>query len=454
MFDHLGQIVAELRAVGVPVSISAYIDAENALKLLSDIDTEMISAVLKLTLVKQTEHLLALTTILEIYVSPDFAGNARNYGLAELNSAEFSAALRAALKRFDKLMLEALAVEAVRRHAPIIPGRPVGGTYYVARTLRQLELSDIAADFAAAGETSGHSLPIGKIISQHQNQERLAFFRNAVDAEVRRQLVIDRGAQALVQARRKPLTEQVEFLNASAEESIAIGRALTPMARRLARRLRHKQSCDSDLDMRRTLRRAMTYGGIPADLVFQKTRHRPPKLLVIADVSASVASFVQFTLALVRQLAQNFPQHRVFAFLDEIAEVTSLFGKRAEIGDVMKALAERKELIRLDGHSDYGHAFKRFHAQWGKTLSPGTVVLILGDGRNNHRAPEVGALDAIRKLAGALYWLNPEPRDNWGLGDSDAARFAPYCTAMLECRNLVQLARFMDHIGAPGGARM
>jgi uncharacterized protein with von Willebrand factor type A (vWA) domain len=457
MSDHLGQIVAELRVVGVPVSLSEYIDAANALKLVGDINTEMIRTVLTLSLVKQIDHLVALTTILDIYFSSTFADNGRKYGLAELNSVEFSSALRMALRRFDKLTLEALAVEAVRRHAAIIPGRPVGGTYYVARTLRQLALSDITAELNAAadtGETSRPSLPIDTIILKHQNQERLAFFRHAVDAEVRRQLVIDRGTQALAQARRKPLTEQVEFLNASTEEFTAIERALIPMARRLARRIRHKQRCDGDLNIRQTLRRAMAYGGIPAELVFQKTLHRPPKLLVIADVSASVASFVQFTLALVRQLVQNFPQKRIFAFLDDIADVTSLFEKRREIGDAIKALAERQDLVRLDGHSDYGHAFKSFHAQWGKTISRATVILILGDGRNNHRAPELGALAAIRQRAGALYWLNPEPRENWGLGDSDAARFAPHCTAMLECRNLAQLNRFMDHLSAPGGARM
>ena len=57
-----------------------------------------------------------------------------------LTPEELAQMLMSALMNGDQAMMRALAKQAVQRFAGMEPGRPVGGTYYLYRTLRQLDL--------------------------------------------------------------------------------------------------------------------------------------------------------------------------------------------------------------------------------------------------------------------------------------------------------------------------
>jgi len=69
----------------------------------------------------------------------------------------------------------------------------------------------------------------------------------------------------------------------------------------------------------------------------------------------------------------------------------------------------------------------------------GTAVLNADD-------PRVAAFAEICERAGAVYWLNPEPRRFWNEGDSVIARYAPLCTQVRECRTLRQIADFVESL--------
>jgi hypothetical protein len=74
-------------------------------------------------------------------------------------------------------------------------------------------------------------------------------------------------------------------------------------------------------------------------------------------------------------------------------------------------------------------------------------VLILGDARNNYRAANTWVLADLRRLAKRVYWLNPEPAEQWGSGDSIAPDYALHIHKMVECRNLRQLSTFVEELG-------
>ena len=76
-----------------------------------------------------------------------------------------------------------------------------------------------------------------------------------------------------------------------------------------------------------------------------------------------------------------------------------------------------------DGHSDYGHAFVSFMDNWPNVLSPRSSLLVLGDGRNNYRNPEIDLLAHMVNASRHAHWLNPEPRHLWGSGDSAVPRY-------------------------------
>ena len=100
----------------------------------------------------------------------------------------------------------------------------------------------------------------------------------------------------------------------------------------------------------------------------------------------------------------------------------------------------------VDGHSDYGHAFEVFHDRHAREITNKSSVILLGDARNNYHASQAWVVEAIRKRARHVYWLNPEPRGYWDTGDSIISDYAVHCDGVFECRNLRQLERFVSTI--------
>ncbi len=142
-------------------------------------------------------------------------------------------------------------------------------------------------------------------------------------------------------------------------------------------------------------------------------------------------------------MSEAFPRIRSFAFVDGVDEVTDLLGDPAAPLDAPSLLA-RANVVRADGHSDYGAVLERFWNTHGRAgLGPKTTLIITGDARNNYRAAGAGALRSMSERARRVYWLNPEPRADWDTTDSIMGEYAPCCDGVFEVRNLRQLASFV-----------
>ena len=101
------------------------------------------------------------------------------------------------------------------------PGRPVGGTYYLYRTLRNLDLDGMLErlmEEAQQGRTGDLTAARGAARSRTSTRPRIDQLRKEIEAEIRRRLVADRGAEAMAKTLRKPLPEDVDFMHASREE--------------------------------------------------------------------------------------------------------------------------------------------------------------------------------------------------------------------------------------------
>jgi uncharacterized protein with von Willebrand factor type A (vWA) domain len=234
-------------------------------------------------------------------------------------------------------------------------------------------------------------------------------------------------------------------MHASREEMLALQRAIYPLTRALAARLaqRRRRRHRGHLDFRRTVRASLSYGGVPAEPKFRNPHPSKPEIMVVADISGSVASFARFTLQFVYAMASQFSKVRSWVFIDGIDEVTSFFQGSDDVTDAVHRVNTEADVVWVDGHSDYGHAFEVFHDRHLKEITQKTSIILLGDARNNYHTPQAWELDALRKRAKHLYWLNPEPRGYWDTGDSVISEYAPHCDGVYECRNLRQLERFV-----------
>jgi uncharacterized protein with von Willebrand factor type A (vWA) domain len=194
------------------------------------------------------------------------------------------------------------------------------------------------------------------------------------------------------------------------------------------------------------VRASLSYGGVPAEPKFKYPRPSKPEIFVIADISGSVAAFARFTLHLVYAISGQFSKVRSFVFIDGLDEVTRLFEGVDDISEAVHRVNTEADVVWVDGHSDYGHAFEVFWNKYGKEIGPKTTVMILGDARNNYHASQSWVLKEIKKKARHLYWLNPEPKSYWDTGDSIVAEYADHCDGTFECRNLRQLEKFVDYL--------
>jgi uncharacterized protein len=481
MLDLLNGFVAELRAAGLPVSLTENLDAMEAIQYIPLEDRDAFKYSLGATLVKNHAHWRAFETVFEVYFSLRGAEYRLNKGEDEqlladdeltklleemlgqqdgegqqghgggmegLTPEELAEMLYRALQNGDEAMMQALARQAVTRYAGMEPGRPVGGTYYLYRTLRNLDLDGLLQKLMAeAREQADEGLtPLEERLAKDEYETRLNHLRQEVEAEIRRRLVADRGAEAMAKTLRKPLPEDIDFMHASREELTMLRKALQPLTRKLAVRLARKRrhGRKGPLDFRSTMRHSMNYGGVPAEPKFRYPRPSKPEIMVIADISGSVAAFARFTLHLVYAISSQFSKVRSFVFIDGIDEVTSYFEGVEDITEAVHRVNTEADVIWVDGHSDYGHAFEVFWKQHGREINNKTTVLLLGDARNNYHASGAWVVSEIRKKARHVYWLNPEPHSYWDTGDSIVGEYGAHCDGVWECRNMRQLERFVD----------
>ena len=149
---------------------------------------------------------------------------------------------------------------------------------------------------------------------------------------------------------------------------------------------------------------------------------------------------------LVYAIQGQFSKVRSFVFIDGIDEVTDYFKGVEDITQAVHRVNTEADVVWVDGHSDYGHAFEVFWTQWGKDVGPKTTVILLGDARNNYHAAQSWVVREMRQRARHVYWLNPEPRSYWNTGDSIVSEYGTHTDGVYECRNLRQLEAFVEKL--------
>ncbi len=485
MLDLLSGFVTELRRAGLPVSLTEHLDAAEAVKHIPLEDRDGLKYALAATLVKSSSHWRAFETAFEVFFAVrvggaaaaedgadeelgedgegegDQAGQSGPRGQGRswkgggggegMTPEELAELLFKSLLSADAGLMNVVARNAVDRYAGMEPGRPVGGTYYLYRTLRNLDLDAVLERLmsqAQAGAAGGGLTDLEERLAGDEYKARIDKFRRAVETEIRRRLVEDRGAEALARSVRKPLPEDIDVMHATREELAMLHRVLHPLSRKLAVRLARKRRHGrrGPLDFRATMRRSLSTGGVPIEPRFRHPRPAKPEIFVIADISGSVASFARFTLHLVYAISSQFSKVRSFVFVDGIDEVTRFFEGVVDPAEAVARINLEADVIWVDGHSDYGHALTEFHRRWGDQVTSRSSIMILGDARNNYHASQSWVLEDLQARARRIYWLNPEPRDYWGSGDSIVGEYGAHCDEVVECRTLRQLEHFVGNL--------
>ena len=217
-------------------------------------------------------------------------------------------------------------------------------------------------------------------------------------------------------------------------------RLLEKMTRKLAARHGRirKRVKRGQLAVPPTLRKAMATDGVPFKPQWRKSLRRKPQILILCDVSGSVAAYAKFLLLFVHSLQDILPRTRSFAFSSNLGEVT----------ETLRALPVETAIERVNlkygGATDYARAFEDFADLAMADINRVTTVIVLGDARNNNTDPRLDLLAEIRSKCRQLIWLNPESQRSWSTGDSEMAGVMRNCDVAAECSTLKQLERVID----------
>ncbi|MCL1598372.1 MAG: VWA domain-containing protein, partial [Actinomycetia bacterium] len=365
--------------------------------------------------------------------------------------AEMLDALVDALLGADRDRLRSLVSRAITAYAGMQPGRPVGGRYYTYRVLRRIDTDALLARLLAALAPSQPGGAIDQRIRRNEAEEMVQAVRDELEQQITARLVDDRGASQVAASRRLPLVEDVDLMHATRAEIAEVEKAVAPLARKLATRLaqRRRHGRKGRLDVRRTIRRSLGHGGVLLEPQFKAPRRSKPEIVVLCDLSGSMATFARFTMQLTYAIASELAKVRIFGFIDGLDEVTDYFGSDVDFAEGLIEMSRGADLVRADGHSDYGRSLQEMWEKYGDVITPRTSVMITGDARNNYRDSGERYLDRIAERSRATFWLNPEPRRYWDTGDSIMSRYAGACDVVEQVRTLRQLEDFVEQAALP-----
>ncbi|OMB99542.1 vWA domain-containing protein [Mycobacterium colombiense] len=460
---HLVGFVEALRAAGISVGPSETVDAGRVMATLGLGDRKVLREGLACAVLRRSDHRETYDAMFDLWfpaalgaravVTDDEADGSPDDDALPADDVEAMRQMLADLLTENPDLadmderLVAMIAQIVEAYGKYSSSRgPSFSSYQAlkAMALDELEGKLLAGLLASYGE---EPTPSQEEIAKALAAQRISQIRKLVDSETKRRTAEQLGRDHVQMYGIPQLSENVEFLRASGDQLRQMRRVVAPLARTLATRLaaRRRRARAGSIDLRKTLRKSMSTGGVPIDVVLAKPRPARPELVVLCDVSGSVAGFSHFTLLLVHALRQQFSRVRVFAFIDTTDEVTHMFGPEADLAVAIQRITRESGVYSRDGHSDYGNAFASFVQAFPNVLSPRTSLLVLGDGRTNYRNPEIELLTHMVTASRHAHWLNPEPKHLWGSGDSAVPRYQEVIP-MHECRSAKQLAAVIDQL--------
>ena len=202
-------------------------------------------------------------------------------------------------------------------------------------------------------------------------------------------------------------TDLREFAEAGAiAEAERVAEALARAMRyRLCRR-RRPSARGRALDLRRSIRRNLSRGGEPLDLVYRQRPERPVNVVVLLDVSGSMKLYCRYFLLFVRGLLCRWLRADAYLFHTRLARVTEVLRDQ----DPLKALARLSLMTEgFGGGTHIARSIAVFNARYAReALHSRSVVIIMSDGYDTDPPEALAAeLRRLKQRARRLVWLNP-----------------------------------------------
>ncbi|ODT64110.1 MAG: hypothetical protein ABS77_01600 [Phenylobacterium sp. SCN 69-14] len=432
-----------LRAADVKVSPAEAIDAHRTVETVGFSDRELFKDALCATLAKSADEVVRFDSIFETFFSrdkpafepaPQGEGDPMD-GLPE--GAEDSDLARMLLEGDAPGLAQAMEEAAQRAQVSQIR-LTTQRSRLTRRLLEEMGLAEIEAIIAGARRNGDGG----------EAADRLEAGKRRLTEEAQR--YVERQHELYAAGSGKMLREEMLARKAlNAEGGIdpvdqAMMQALVKkMAKRLADRYsrRRNRARKGHMDVRRTLRKSMPYGGMPFEIVWKTEKIDKPSIICICDVSKSVAAAAQFLLTFLYSLNEVVDRMEAYAFSGRLISVNDILDDEHIDGAIFQVL--RKIGFQ---QTDYGKSLEDFCENHLDRVDRHTTVIFLGDGRSNYADPRLDLMATIHNRARSVIWLNPEPESYWTQGDSVMHRYERFCHVAKTCNTLGQLERIIEDV--------
>lgn len=448
------RFVTGARAAGLRVSTAEVLDCLQHLERIDPLEAAQFKAVLQANFAKSRREQAHFERLFRLF----FHELRQDPSIAR--SPELAAAIQSILQSLQpaagsdpalQAMVDFLAGDPVR----LLERMPVGGG----------EGGPPGLPSSAGGSSAGRRMELADRIRMLEAQlaQALAERRDELGWEERRdlsehfqdrlavarRLIGEAGANPLPPEGRRPLRHPldelgaVHFASLTPREVEAMREAIALLVRRLKDRVTRRQAARRRgmLDVKKTLRRAAAYAGVPLEVFHRRRPPRKAKIVTLCDVSGSVWSAARFMLNMLYSLQGCFAQVRSFIFVAGVQEVSDVFKQHAVNPAIEKILKDAD--IDYNAATDYGRTFREFRQHYLDILNRQTTLILIGDGRCNYTDPQEGILAEMRARCRRLIWLNPEAFQFWYTGDSEMRVFESVCDEVRPCQNLNQLLAFI-----------
>jgi len=222
----------------------------------------------------------------------------------------------------------------------------------------------------------------------------------------------DASSPAVALASRVEILRRKSFDRCTREELDEIARLAAGFARALPRRhsRRRRPSTAGPLDLPRTLRRSLRTGGEPFDRRFRERRRAPRPLILLLDVSGSMADHSQALLVLAHSLRRIQPRTEVYCFGTRLTSATRALAVTDPDEALRRAAAQ---VVDWEGGTRIGESLKEFLDGTGHRGSArGAIVVVCSDGLDvGEPALLAEQMARLHRLAHRIVWLNPLKKD-------------------------------------------
>ena len=341
------------------------------------------------------------------------------------------------LSRFKKL-----ADEIINEFGEIDFSRPVSNNYWLNQLQNSLAFLDSVSFF---------DIDFNNGLDEIINEENRNYFINQLNQSILERVseLRNQFKEAYIPSELNPKENlgEKDFLFTDAEERRKLLKETKNLGIILANKFVKytKSAAKGKLLFRKTIRKSLKNGGSLYDIVLKPKIKKKPRLILLCDISGSMALYSLFGLTLLFGVVKRFRSVHSYVFIDGITDITKEL-KDLKFNNINTILTNWNKYVHVDGHSDYDKSFKDLLDEKIISNSSFNTLIVIGDARNNYRPINTETIDNLSKKFQNIYWMNPERSQYWNTGDSQFHLYQSISKEYSEVRNFEQLKTFINSI--------